>query len=168
MTRTLLAAGLVLAIGAAVGAQSQHVSSLDDVVNEIRALRGDLNQSSSVALRTQLLVARLSLQEQRIVAVSRQLTEAQAQLDGIARANAMTQTHLKQQEEQMPRVSAEARAHFEAEIKQMKPVFEQQQKHEQALRAQVNELASMLAAEQNRWSDFNDRIDALERSLPGK
>lgn len=36
------------------------------------------------------------------------------------------------------------------------------------LRNQIAELSGVLTAEQNRWADFNERIDALERSLAVK
>jgi len=34
------------------------------------------------------------------------------------------------------------------------------------LRMQETDLANQLASEQGRWVEFNDRLDALERSLP--
>jgi hypothetical protein len=36
------------------------------------------------------------------------------------------------------------------------------------LQEQEAELMNALAAEQARWSDFNVRLDNLERSLPAK
>jgi chromosome segregation ATPase len=36
---------------------------------------------------------------------------------------------------------------------------------ERDLRAQDEQLALQIAAEQNRWSDFNGRLAALEREL---
>ena len=166
--RSIILAAVIIAIGAAVGAQSTRPAALDDVVNEIRALRADLNQTASVTVRTQLLVARLQLQEQRIAAISKQLNDAQTQLEAVRNANSMTVAHLKQREEAMPRMSAEDRQAFEAELKGMKPVMDANRRREQMLTAQANELTGLLAAEQSRWSDFNERIDALERSLPGR
>lgn len=40
-----------------------------------------------------------------------------------------------------------------------------EQRFEQELRYKEGELANTLAAEQNRWSDFNSRLDELERAL---
>jgi hypothetical protein len=31
-----------------------------------------------------------------------------------------------------------------------------------------SELASLFSVEQARWSEFNDRLDALEKSLPSR
>jgi hypothetical protein len=37
---------------------------------------------------------------------------------------------------------------------------------EQQLQLRATEMQNMLAQEQGRWSDFNTRLDELERSLP--
>jgi hypothetical protein len=52
----------------------------DELSVEVRALRAELKQASSVCIRTQLLTARLQLQEQRIVTAARQLTDVQTLL----------------------------------------------------------------------------------------
>jgi chromosome segregation ATPase len=53
------------------------------------------------------------------------------------------------------------------QIRALKLQLEQGQKREQDLRAQESAASGTLAAEQSRWTDFNARLDALERSLPG-
>jgi hypothetical protein len=40
------------------------------------------------------------------------------------------------------------------------------QAHEQQLSSQATEVENLLATEQNQWTDFNNRLDDLERSLP--
>lgn len=155
-------------LGAVAGAQASGAVGLGDVVAELRALRADLNHTSSVTIRTQLLVARLQLQEQRIVSLSRQLSEAQNALDAVANGNVATIEQLKRREAQLPQLSGEDRVQVEAELRHMKPIVEQSQRREQALRLQATELLNMLSTEQSRWTDFNERIDALERSLPSK
>src|SRR5262245_26659226 len=57
------------------GQAERSSATLDDLLSEIRGLRADLGQQSSATLRTQLLVARLTLQEQRINALGGQLNE---------------------------------------------------------------------------------------------
>ena len=166
MKRTLIAAAVVIAAWSAVGvAQGARTSTLDDVVNEIHALRAELNQTASVTVRTQLLVARLQLQEQRIASVGRQLQDAQTQLANVQPGNVMIANQIKNEEERLDRAPASERAAREGELKQAKLQFAQMQAREQALRNQIGELTGMLSTEQNRWSEFNDRIDALERSL---
>src|ERR1051325_6702667 len=69
----------VIAVVASAQAD-RRAATLDDLLIEIRGLRADLGQAASASMRMQLLVARLSLQEQRITVLSRQLTDVQSQL----------------------------------------------------------------------------------------
>jgi hypothetical protein len=55
-------------------------SALEQLLDEVRALRVDLSRTSGASIRMQLLTARLQLQEQRIFTTARQLTEVQGQL----------------------------------------------------------------------------------------
>lgn len=170
MKRTAIVVGVTcLALSSIAGsAQSVRTSTLDDVVSEIRALRADLNQTSSVTVRTQLLVARLQLQEQRIASVGKQLLDAQTQLSNVQPGNAMMANQIKAEEERLQQAPAAERSGREQELKHVKFAFEQASLRERTLRTQVEELIVMLATEQSRWTEFNDRIDALERALPAK
>ena len=58
----------------------QSIPGFADLLAEVRGLRADLNQAAGASMRAQLLVARLSLQEQRITTLGKELTELQAQL----------------------------------------------------------------------------------------
>src|SRR5215510_14034114 len=70
----------VLAVGAVLSAQGTrpHLdgSGADALLAEVRALRAEVNDATSASVRMQLLIARLQLQEGRVVAVSRQLADA--------------------------------------------------------------------------------------------
>ncbi len=47
----------------------------------------------------------------------------------------------------------------------MKRQLADQHAREQQLRAQERDLENALSAEQARWSEFNSRLDELERAL---
>jgi len=83
-THILLAAALVAVVltTLASGQIRQGPASLDDVVAELRGIRADLAETSSASVRSQLLLARLQLQEQRIYGLMRQLADVQNQLAG--------------------------------------------------------------------------------------
>ena len=110
-------------------------ASLDDVVAELRGIRADLAETSSASVRSQLLVARLQLQEQRITGLTRQRAEVQSQI-ALARQQAQG------------------------------PDFSRMQQLIQDFSNQEAELNHQIAVEQGRWSEFSDRLDTLERSLP--
>jgi chromosome segregation ATPase len=130
---------------------------MDDLVTEVRGLRAELNQAVSTSIRTQLLVARLQLQEQRFNLIARQLTETREEIAKIEQSRAFLAAQLKPFGE----MSEEAQKAFEP----LKAIVEQGQQREQELRAQEASLSSQLAAEQARWTEFNDRLDAVEKQL---
>jgi chromosome segregation ATPase len=113
----------------------QGPASLDDVMVELRGIRADLAETSSASVRSQLLVARMQLQEQRIYGLMRQFAEVQNQ---IAAARQQAQ-------------GAER---------------ERMQQYIQELGNREAELSHQLTVEQGRWSEFSDRLDTIERSLP--
>ena len=80
--RRILIAAAVVAIGgmAIVAAQSASNAAGDPLLQEVRALRADVNHAASTGIRAQLLIARLQSQEQRINVLSGQLTDLRRQL----------------------------------------------------------------------------------------
>ncbi len=113
----------------------QGPASLDDVMVELRGIRADIAETSSASVRSQLLVARMQLQEQRIYGLMRQVAEVQ------------NQTAAARQQAQG------------AELERM-------QQYIQELGNREAELSHQLTVEQGRWSEFSDRLDTIERSLP--
>ncbi len=113
----------------------QGPASLDDVVAELRGIRADLAETSSASVRSQLLLARMQLQEQRIYGVMRQVTDVQSQIAG---------------------AREQAQGPDAARLQQLI----------RDLGTQEADLLHQLAVEQGRWSEFSDRLDTLERSLP--
>jgi predicted nucleic acid-binding Zn-ribbon protein len=63
--------------------------------------------------------------------------------------------------------SADERKSLADRIPSLKDELAQISRHLLQLQTQESHLANQLSAEQNRWVEFNDRLDALERSLPG-
>jgi septal ring factor EnvC (AmiA/AmiB activator) len=61
--------------------------------------------------------------------------------------------------------SADARRDCESNVSQMRRRLADQQAREEQLRAQQRDLENALSAEQARWSEFNSRLDELERAL---
>ena|SRR5258708_3260894 len=47
----------------------------------------------------------------------------------------------------------------------MKKLLSQRQERERQLRARESEISRLMASEQGRWADFNERLDKLEQSL---
>jgi uncharacterized coiled-coil protein SlyX len=151
-------------------AQAARPESTDmALLAEVKALRAEINDAASGSMRMQLLIARLSLQEQRITALSRQLTDVQRDFFEAAQATSALQSHLKGIEESLltPRIQG---GPDRDELESMRngarrDLLAKQQRQEQ-LRLQTDDLQNAVAAEQGRWTEFNSRIDELDRSLP--
>jgi predicted nucleic acid-binding Zn-ribbon protein len=167
--RTVVIAGLFVIGAVSVSGQPQrNPATLDDLVVEIRGLRADLSRTAGASMRMQLLTARLTLQEQRISALAAQDADVLTRLTAATRQRTDAEEQMKRWQTaidardlppEMPR--AEAEAHTEG----LKRMLSQFRGAEQQLRQQEAGLAAQIVAEQGRWTDFNGRLDDLERSL---
>ena len=162
----------VLVLTLSLPAQSEQASpaaSTADLLAEVEALRADLQAVASASLRAQLLVARLSLQEQRIATLGKQLTDVQGQLGGAVGARTAMELQIKRFTEAVEggAMPLEERKAIDQQLEGFKALLGQRRSAEQQLRSQESELAAVIAGEQNRWIDFNARLDEIERALPG-
>ena len=169
MTARLAVIGIGI-IALAAGTAGQGVTTSDPLLAEVKALRAELNQVAGMAIKTQLLVARLQLQEQRINTVAKQLTDVQAQRTGNDFGITQMTARIKQLEESsrdgsMP---ADARKGMEQEAQSLKAPMNQMRQRAQELSAQESTLSGQLASEQSRWIDVNSRLDEIEREIRDK
>lgn len=173
-SRNLWAAGVLIGclagMAGMLSAQTKQApATLDDLLTELRGLRADLTQSSSATTRTQLLVARMQIQEQRIDAVTRQIAEVRNQLSGIRQRTTLMESSLKGAEDGLAQAAGDERRQQEAVLADIKRNFgaehAQLQQQMQDLTARESELLNQFSTEQIRWNDFNERLDALERAL---
>jgi chromosome segregation ATPase len=140
---------------------------LPALLTEVRGLRAAMEKMASAGPRVQLALGRVQLQEQRISNLIRRLDEvraavttAQAEYDRWQEVSRQTEgalrnprpdgppiEELKMQQEEMPRQIAQALARLQ--------------------RATADEatLSADLANEQARWTDLNQRMEALEATL---
>jgi chromosome segregation ATPase len=169
MTRHMVVVALLtLVVAGAVSGQVQRSpATLDDLLTEVRGLRADLNQSSSSSLRTQLLIGRVTLQEQRINALAGQLNDTRRALSSKQGDPESAVVRLKRFEDavQIRTAPPEALVEMEKMLPRLQADAAIWQREEQALRSQENELSVLLATEQNRWLEVNSRLDDLERTL---
>jgi hypothetical protein len=145
---------------APAGAGQQPAATSEALIEEVRGLREELRQLAGSSIRMQLLVARLQLQEQRIAALSRQQFDTREQLAGVEKARAATEGAAK-----MFNAGDGAATAVPEPFKIMANELAALRQREIELRSHDTELAAAVAAEQARWSDFNSRLDALEREV---
>jgi chromosome segregation protein len=164
-------AGVVATAGfATLGGQAERPASseLKALVEEVRALRLSIERTSTHTSQAQLLLGRVQLQENRLATLGRQYQEARARSldaqadhrDGEARLVQLT-------ESLRAATGAEHRQALEDGIAQLKRELAGHQARAEQLRSDEAGALDALTTEQHRWSDFNQRLEALERALSG-
>jgi chromosome segregation ATPase len=163
--------GVMLAAGgAALWAQPSSRPTVDasmtSLVAEVRALREAVERSSLITAQSQLVLGRLQLQEGRLATLGRQVTEARQRLNQAIRAegdHAREVDRLTQAAERA--ASQEARDEAAAVLPSLRRQLKELQAQTAQGRADEQAASGALAEEQNRWVDFNSRLEALERTI---
>ena len=174
----LVAAALV--VGTIAAAQTPGASNSGDIMpallQEVRGLRTAIELMTASSSRVQLALGRLQLQEQRLAAANSRLAEARNQLSGAQRRAAELQERITYLDsvvsgaQELPRGDAktspeETRKQIVVELRQAQHEMNAVNGEVTRLTNQENMLANEVSAEQARWSDFNQRLEELERSL---
>jgi hypothetical protein len=158
---TLLGIGaLTLAAVAGLAAQSSAPQA-DPMLVELRAMRADINERLEANIRVQLLLGRLTLQEQRTNTVLRQLAEVTEKLRANEQAKGQVEGFTKMFG--LDAVKAEDEDNFLTAT--VRGQAEHVAKAEAELKQQQAELTATLAQEQARWAAFNAQLGELERML---
>jgi chromosome segregation ATPase len=164
-----LAVASAVALVAVVSAQATRsgTDGTDQLLSEVKALRAELRQASRTSMRMQLLIARLSLQEQRVAGLVRQAAEIEARLSNASRDQSATSTHLEQLAAALQNAAVPAgnRRDAEVEIAALQARVAEQQQEEQRLRGELDQVSRVMATEQARWTGFNDELDRLQQTL---
>jgi hypothetical protein len=140
---------------------------LPALLTEVRGLRAAMEQMASAGPRVQLFVSRLQLQEARMNAMIRRLDSVREKLAEEQTVLARIQEDLKGFETALATGTPDAnvRAEFPQMIAQRRREITTHRAAVARLIAEEAQLAQDLALEQGRWSEINQRLDELERSL---
>jgi hypothetical protein len=159
--RILLPLAILSALAAAAAAQSSAPPA-DPVLAELRGMRADLNQRLEANIRVQLLLGKLTLQEQRTNDVVRQLAEVSEKL----RANEQTKAQIEAGSKMFgglldPNNPEAAEGNFLAST--LRAQIDAVAKADAELRQRQGDLTAQLTQEQARWQTFNAQLAELER-----
>ena len=169
VTKAVMAVGLVIAAGVLVAARQApppQPDVLPALLEEVKGLRGAMEQMASAGPRIQLFTARLQLQETRINNMIRRLDGVRDSREEAERELA----HLQEQQRQAEQALASGAGPIPSEelsgvIAQAKREIADRKTRVARLAAEENQLSADIATEQARWTDINGRLDDLERSL---
>jgi chromosome segregation ATPase len=159
-----------IATGGSLTAWSEQSTPAPDVLTalltEVRGLRAAMERMASAGPQVQLALGRLQLQEQRIMNQVRRLDQVRASLVAAQRElDPLTQRVKDETESVNAADEPDVRRGREGQLAEAKRLWSVQNVEVQRLTAEEAMLAQDLAAEQNRWTDFNQRLEELERAL---
>ena len=171
MRRTWLFVLCFLLLSVSSLAQSTPTESqgMQALVIEVRQLRKDLQASNGYALKAQLLLYRLQVQEATVARASQYLNDERSKL-------AQTQEHrraiaatLKRTEEFADNSDASPadRKEVQREVSRLKAELENLAGEEQQRQTAEMEANEQLRAEQAKLSGLEERVDRLEKELDG-
>jgi chromosome segregation ATPase len=156
-------AGLALTTPRAAARQPDVLPAL---LTEVRGLRAAMEQMASAGPRIQLAMGRLQLQEQRVTSLLRRLDATRAELRGAE--NALKDA--AQQQAGLERALREPNAperqtQLEWELASVRSGLPRMNADYQRLVTDEATIAQEVASEQTRWSEINQRLDELDRTL---
>ena len=170
--RAVVLAGAVVlgGITAVVAAQGARPAQNDDILpqllTEVRGLRAALEQMATAGARVQLVLGRVQLQEQRIENQARRLDAARASLRIAQNDLIALQTQAKDLQQSIQDFpNSQNRGLAEQELASVKRVLSRKSEEVRRLSADESMLVQDVTTEQSRWTDFNHRLDELERAL---
>jgi hypothetical protein len=165
-----LGAGAALQSG--LSAQAPRAAQGQDVLPallvEVRGLRAAMEQMALSGPRVQLALGRLQLQEQRVNNLLRRLETVRTSLASAQQAEEKARQDLATME-QMFKPAAEGQREAPFPILGMSRDAQVRAAAEvQRLQVEESGIVQELATEQGRWSDINQRMEELERTLTRK
>ena len=160
----VLLGGLLIPV--ALEAQAPVADPIRELLTEVRALRIAMERSATVGARIQLLVARVQMQEQRIAELSRRAAAVRDEISKVDAVIAVTIDNVKGSEVMAEKAtSPEIRREMEAQVEYYKTQLRTPEKRRQELLNEESLLSQQMAADHVLWSDVNNQLDELERSL---
>jgi chromosome segregation ATPase len=155
--------------GAAATARTQGTQTPDvlaALLAEVRGLRTAMEQMAAAGPRVELALGRLQLQEQRINNLARRLESTRANLGAAQREVAQNEEQIRNFEAALRGVAdPQERQDMEQQLDVLRRVVAAAQPDIQRLIMEESQVAAELAAEQGRWAEINQRVEALERAL---
>ena len=164
----LLVLGLLLISAPAVSqSTSSDSGGMQALVAEVRQLRKDLQTTNGYALKAQVLLYRLQVQEATVARVSQHLNDVRSKLAGIQEHERQLASTMKYYEKIAEESAATPAQQKEAEqqVSSIKTELPSVAAQEQQAQTAEMEAEEQLRAEQAKLGSLEDRVDRLEKEL---
>ena len=145
---------------------STQQTTLDVLLNEVRALRLALERTNQLGPRIQIALARMQFQEERVRSIARQMETAHNDALNTQNKRSQLADAVKGLDDRVNQAADPmARKQIEYEIESMKAQMERLNLVEQQFRGRESELSVLLQNEQAKWNEINDQLVSFERAL---
>ena len=151
-------------LGQSTSSDSEGMQAL---VAEVRQLRKDLQTSNGYALKAQVLLYRLQVQEATVARVSQHLNDVRSKLAGIQEHQRQLASAMKYYEKTADDSEASPARQKEAQqqVSSIKTELQSVAAQEQQAQTAEMEAEEQLRAEQAKLDSLEDRVDRLEKEL---
>lgn len=165
--RWIVPVGLLLLSAPCLGQSTSDGSQMQALVQEVRLLRKDLQTANGNALKAQLLLNRLQLQQAAVARLSDRLSEARGRLADMQRHRTEVAGTLKQFEDSLDNtdISPQDRKQIQYEISRNKTELENLATEEQQRQTAQMEAEEQLRTGQAKLDELESRVDRLEKEL---
>lgn len=150
---------------ATMGGRAQEATILPALLAEVKGLRAAMEQMASAGPRVQLALGRLQLQEQRLNTMAARLQTVRDRLVAAQRQAGEQQAELERLEVAARNTTDKDASAIEQMLPGLKRELAQSVTEVQRLQVEEAAIGADIGTEQARWSDFNQRLEELERSL---
>ena len=157
---------LVPTAARAQGSPSSGSQTLDTLLNEVRLLRQAIERQSTRATRTQLLVGRLSLQDQRVARSRATVEQLETDLTSAERERGRMRTDIGELHRALAQATETARrGPLEQEIRASQARLRDHDTNIADLQSRHVQAKQILEAETGRFDELESWFNQLEREL---
>lgn len=145
---------------------AEEGSALRELLNEVHLLRLVLQNTTAGGKRIQLAAERVRLQQERVDKAGRDLDETRNQLADLKANQLRIHEMLKEVERQVRQEAFPARrAELEKQYRLTRIELDPLAERDSRLRERESQQIALLAAEQTKLQELNEKLNALEREF---
>lgn len=144
---------------------SPEQRTLDAILKELQDLRQTMEKSMALNSRIQLIIERIGLQEERVIAAARALDQAQVELAQEKQTRAEMRVRAKDLQQQWETSAGTAQRR---ELATQRDEAQQRADNDliqQGIQQRVDAAAAQLKTEEDRLSSVRERMDALSQAV---
>ncbi len=166
----LVAAALVPMGGFAQSAAPGHAAPRDATASEIAALRQSVEKLAAVAVRSQVLAARLAAQQQRVVREQDAIARAEDAIDAAGHRQELTRAALERVNTALSYAVEDPRAALRRQLENLNGELAAHDQELNRLRVRLSNAEQSLKSQQQSYAELDTALDSLLREVerPGR